>query len=75
MSGFHFIPMDSTGHLATPLTGTYIRENGGATANPLRGEDYPVIAACKVCGGRIRLGQKMQMEWRHTPAVAAGDGS
>jgi hypothetical protein len=71
MSGFSFTPAESFGHVATPQTGTYVTEKG-APASPLRDEDYPVIAACKLCGGRIRLEHKMQMEWRHAPAVAAG---
>jgi hypothetical protein len=75
MSGFSFTPAEPFGHVASPLTGSYVTEIGGVIADPLRGEDYPVAAACKVCGGRIRLGHKMQMEWRHAPAEAAGSAS
>jgi hypothetical protein len=71
MSGFNFTPAESSGHIATPQTGTYARENGGGPASLLLGADYPVIAACKICGGRIRLDHKMQMEWRHAPAAVA----
>jgi hypothetical protein len=71
MSGFSFTPADSTGHIAWPQTGTCTREKDGAPASPLIGEDYPVVADCKICTGRIKLGHKMQLEWRHAPAAVA----
>jgi hypothetical protein len=71
MSGFSFTPADSAGHIAWPQTGTYTRGKDGAPASPLIGEDYPVVAARKICAGRIKLDQLMQMEWRHAPAAVA----
>ena len=75
MSGFRYTPADTTGHMATPVPGSYTMERGGAPARLLYAEDYPVIAVCKICGGRIKLDHKLQMEWRHVPAPAAGSAS
>jgi hypothetical protein len=46
-------------------------EKGGGPASPLLDADYPVVAACKICGGRIKLDHIMQMDWRHAPAGGA----
>jgi hypothetical protein len=53
--------------VATPAAGSFTKENGGGPARLLYDEDYPVIAACKVCDGRIKLDYKLQMDWRHAP--------
>jgi hypothetical protein len=50
------------------------RESDGEAASLLDEADYPVIAECKFCGGRIRLGNLMQWEWRHAPAVTFAPG-
>lgn len=67
MNGVRYTPADTTGHLATPVPGSYTAEDDGGPASLLRAEDYPVIAVCKICEGRIRLDHKMQMDWRHAP--------
>lgn len=72
MSSFTFLLPDSTGHAASPRTGTCVRADGSGPADPLNAADYPVVAACKVCGGTVRLEDLRQMEWRHAPAPAAG---
>ena len=66
-----YTPADATGHTATPVTGTYTVEDGGAPARLLYPEDYPVLAECKICHGTIRLDFMMQMEWRHVPVAQA----
>jgi hypothetical protein len=68
VSGFRYTLADTTGHVATPVSGSYTMERGGAPARLLYAEDYPVIAVCK-------LDHKLQMEWRHVPAPAAGSAS
>jgi hypothetical protein len=37
-------------------------------ARPLNELSYPVIAVCQRCRSRIRLAQRIQMEWRHETA-------
>jgi hypothetical protein len=58
----------NTGHTATPVDGTYVREADGEPASLINDADYPVGAECKVCHGRIRLRILVQMEWEHAPA-------
>lgn len=65
-----FIPHEAGGHTAYPLKGTWVAEDG-SPADLLRGP-YPVTAECQVCRQPIRLGHRLQMEWRHVPAPAAG---
>lgn len=74
MSGFCFVPpAENRGHLAVPARGTWVTAAGTAPAEmPPAASDYPLAAACKVCGGRITLTNVMQLEWRHAPAAAAG---
>jgi hypothetical protein len=74
MSGFCFTPAEPSGHTATPRKGSYVTEEG-SPASPLAGTDYPVIAACKICGGQIRLEHMLQMEWRHAPARVTAPAS
>ena len=57
-----------TGHTATPKGGSYVREADGEPASLTNAADYPVIAECKVCRGRIRLRMLIQMEWEHASA-------
>lgn len=61
------MPEDEAGHTAIPAAGSYTVAGSGAPARLTRDEDYPVIAICKICQGRIKLGNMMQMEWRHEP--------
>lgn len=70
MNGFSYVK-GNTEHTAVPLGGSYVTEEHGTPASLLRDADYPVVAECKICHGRIRLGQVMQMEWRHAAAAAA----
>lgn len=75
MSGFSsYGTADTAGHAPFPLKGSYVRESDGEPANLLDEADYPVLAGCKLCGGRIKLGHLMQWEWRHVPAVTAVPG-
>ena len=67
MNGFSYV-RGRTEHTAIPLAGSYVTEKGGEPASLLRDSDYPVVAECKICSGRIRLGQVLQMDWRHVPA-------
>jgi hypothetical protein len=46
--------------------------NGGAP-RLIYAEDYPVIAICKICQGRIKLDHNLQWDWRHAPVVASGN--
>jgi hypothetical protein len=71
VNGIRYTPADTTGHLATPVPGSYTVEEDGGPANLLADADYPVIAICNVCRGRIKLDHKLQMEWRHAPQPAA----
>ena len=72
-SGFSYV-RGNTGHSATPLAGSYVTEKTGEPATLVRYSDYPVIAACRVCHGRIRLGQLTQADWQHAPLHAAAAG-
>jgi hypothetical protein len=63
-----FIPAGTAGHAAEPAAGSCVRENGGGRANLLENADYPVIAHCRICHGRIKLDYLLQAEWRHEPA-------
>jgi hypothetical protein len=74
VSGFTFVPTDGTGHVATPKSGSYVRESDGAPADLLAAADYPITAVCARCDGPIRLAHPLQWEWRHAPAVAAAAG-
>lgn len=69
-TGFAYVTGD-TGHTAIPVDGSYAREADGKPASLVNGADYPVVAVCKICHGRIRLGHLMMWEWRHAPAPAA----
>jgi hypothetical protein len=73
-TGISFTSVDSAGHVASPKSGTYTRENGDR-ASLLNKADYPITAECKICGGRIRLDALMQMEWRHVPAEVVAPSS
>lgn len=70
MNGFSYVK-GRTEHTAVPLAGSYVTEKSGEPASLLRDSDYPVVAECKICRGRIRLGQVMQMDWRHVTAGSA----
>ena len=70
-SGITNIPANSVGHTAWPKKSTYVREKDGEPVGLLNKADYPIVAECKICGGRIRLDHLMQMDWRHAPAPAA----
>jgi hypothetical protein len=74
--GFSYVA-GNTGHAAIPLGGSYVTKKGDLSASLMRDSDYPIVAECKVCHGRIRLGQVLQMEWQHAPvtAVTSGDAS
>ena len=73
MSGFSYMQADA-GHAPVPLKGSYVRESDGQPASLLNEVDYPVIAECKFCEGRIRLGHLVRREWQHAPAVTAAAG-
>ena len=66
-SGFYFKKSDGI-HQAFPVGGTARSEATGQPANLVAASDYPVIAECQWCHGRIRLAIQNQMEWRHAPA-------
>jgi hypothetical protein len=70
VNGFSYLK-GNTEHVPIPLADSYVTERGGQPANLLRDGDYPVVAECKICHGRIRLGQVMQWDWRHAPLVPA----
>jgi hypothetical protein len=72
MSGFYLSPMDMPGHVATPMTGAYAKENS-ESADLMNETACPVMAVRRKCVGTIRLDHQMQMEWRHVSA--AGDAS
>lgn len=59
----------------SPWRASYVTEEGGEPASLLRDSDYPVVAECKICHRRIRLGQVMHMDWRHAPLQTAVTGS
>lgn len=67
MSGFHAFPKTPGTHQADPVKGSWYSERTQHPANLLADFDYPVIAVCGTCQGRIRLRVKMQMEWEHVP--------
>ncbi len=58
-------------HWPVPEGGTYVRESDGQTARLTNESDYPVVARCKICQGRIRLGHYMSWEWSHAPLGVA----
>lgn len=62
-----FLPVSGAGHTATPAAQSYTVEGSGAPARLTHAGDYPVVAICKICRGRIRLGHMMQLEWQHAP--------
>lgn len=72
-SGFYFKKSDGL-HQAFPVGGTARSEATGQPANLVAASDYPVIAECHWCHGRIRLAIQNQMEWRHAPVPAAAAG-
>lgn len=55
-------------HEARPARDSWRTEHGALRTDILRASDYPVIATCSGCGGRIRLAHVLQAEWRHVPA-------
>jgi hypothetical protein len=62
------IPKVTEEHQALPVKDSWYCERTQHPAR-LRCEfDYPVIAVCKTCNGRIRLAERAQMEWTHVPA-------
>ena len=72
MSGFQSsaaisVPYVLDGHQAMPVEGSWYSERSQHPANLKAEFDYPVIAVCQRCGGRIRLAQLLQMEWTHVP--------
>lgn len=68
MSGFHVMPKYPDGtHSADPVKDSWYSEQTQHPANLLADFDYPIIAVCATCGGRIRLARKLQMEWAHVP--------
>ena len=71
MSGFGLVP-SGAGHIATPLQGTWAREDGGGPADMRNAVHYPLRATCKLCRQPIRLAQLVQMEWSHVLAAPAG---
>jgi hypothetical protein len=76
VSGLSYIQGNS-GHAPVPLAGSYVRESDGKPASLVNQADYPVIAECKFCQGRLRLGHLVQWEWQHSFAavtpVTGGD--
>jgi hypothetical protein len=66
-------------HNPVPEGGTYKRERDGQVARLANESDYPVVAECKICRGRIRLGSYLQWDWYHAPlevtAKPAGEAS
>lgn len=72
MSGIAFLSADSTGHIATPATGTWTTLDGTAIAGMPGPGSYPLAATCKICRVRITLTHVLQLEWRHEPAPAGG---
>lgn len=67
MAGFTYIPKATGGHTATPIHDSWYNEKTQHPANLRNDFDYPVIAVCKTCHGRIRLAVLQQMEWVHVP--------
>ena len=65
MSGFYTMPALPGRHQGVPVKDTW-RTEDGQPADLLRGP-YPVTATCAMCGGRITLSARMQMEWQHVP--------
>ena len=70
-AGFTMSSADDAGHIGWPKPGTYVREKDGEHVNLLNATDYPIVAVCKMCGGKIRLAHLMQMDWRHVPVAPA----
>lgn len=68
MTAMSYIPADAAGHVAWPKPRTYVREKDGQHVSLLNATDYPIVAECKICDGKIGLDHLMQMEWRHAPA-------
>jgi len=71
MSGFYVLPKVTGSHEATPVKDSWYSERTQHPANLLADFDYPVIAVCETCHGRIRLDFKIQMQWRHADAEPA----
>jgi hypothetical protein len=61
-------------HQADPVKDSWYEEESQHPANLLAVASYPVIAVCKRCHGRIRLDEKVQMEWVHVPGADQGTG-
>ena len=76
MGGSGVYVVDSRGHIARPMADTYIMEEDAKPASLLCDADFPVVAECTVCHGRMRPDAVLQMEWYHervAPAVTGGD--
>lgn len=73
MSGFYSVPgsvphvLDE--HQGLPVEGSCYEERSQHPANLKAEGSYPVIAVCQTCSGRIRLAQRLQMEWTHVPGA------
>lgn len=66
MTSLSFVPVDGSGHVATPEAGTF-KKADGSPADLMYAQSYPVTADCKACGRPCRLEHKLQLEWRHVP--------
>ena len=55
------------GHRAAPVPGTWVTGDG-EPGDLMRRQDYPLTAACRGCGGKIRLEDLLQPGWEHVPA-------
>lgn len=59
-------------HDITPAPGTIVRESDGQPGNLLAVFDYPMCAACIVCGQQVRIERMFLAEWEHlSPAQTA----
>ena len=61
---------DSAGHIAYPVKGSYVREDGRPADFSLDGH-YAITAECKKCHQPIRLASRLQMEWSHVRVPAS----
>lgn len=53
-----------TGHRIEPVKDSWYTEGKSLPANILNAYDYPIIAVCAICGGRIRAQNKLA-DWEH----------
>lgn len=65
MAGFYIPKAPDGGHIATPVRDSWYNERTQHPANLKNDFDYPIIAVCQTCNGRIRLAVLQQMEWVH----------